>query len=136
MSDPRGSTREGDTFLDRLGELVLLSFATGQTVEGSWFFVNSHRMVPDMTVAIVRTDDGRNTLSGDGTVSGTDPREFDRKLESFLLAEFALGERIVGTWELRYDREELPSWDVSIELGDVEFEGELDGFPLRTPGEG
>lgn len=135
MSDPGGSNRGSDAFLDRLGELVLLSFATGQSVEGSWLFVNGHRMVPDVTVEIVRTDGGRSTLSGDGTVSGTDRRAFDRKLESFLLAEFALGERIVGTWELRYDRAALPAWDVSIEFGELEFVGEADGFPLRTPGE-
>ena len=132
MNDGDATDREG-SFVDRLGELVLLAFATGDSVEGSWYLISGHLMVPDVSVTITRIDDSLGTQPVERTVSSTDPRPFEAKLETFVLSEYAAGEPLAGTWELRYGRQELPAWEVTIEFGDAEAEGDAGGFPLRTP---
>lgn len=114
MADrPRGPAGQ---FVDRLGELVLLSFAAGQDVEGTWALVNDDRMVPDLYVSIDQLGDGRDAPLREPALTGTDVRDFESKLQSFLLREFSEGETVAGTWELRFARAELPAWRVAVEL--------------------
>lgn len=123
----REPTRWGDgSFVDRLGELVLLSYATGQAVEGSWTFVTGDRMIPDLYVAIDRIDGAGGPPADDATVASPDDRAFDAKLERFLLVEFASGKTVAGTWELRYARAELPVWTVDVDIDGVDVEPVLD----------
>lgn len=128
MSDADG----GDAFVDRLGELVLMSFAIGQSVVGSWYFVHTDRMIPDVTVTITATGVG-GSRAGGGTLAGTDPRPFDVKLESFLLAEFAAGEQVAGSWELAYSRGGIPTWTVDVRFDDVGPGSGEDRFQLSPP---
>lgn len=128
MADRAASDDGSGAFVDRLGELLLLSFASGQSVEGDWYLVNGHRMIPDLAVSIARVDGSVCRPPDEGRATVTDTRPFDAKLEGFLLTEFADGESIEGTWELRYPRPELPAWDVDVDLDEVTFESVPDGF--------
>lgn len=130
MSDANGASAGAGTFPDRLGEFVLLAFATGQRVEGEWYLFNAHRMVPDINVTVTRLDAERSGPAEGGTVAATDARPFEVKLESFLLREYADGESIVGTWKLEYARGALPTWSVDVDLGKVSVDANPDEFTV------
>lgn len=126
-------TREsGGPFVERLAELLLLSYAGGQDVEGDWPLVNEDRMVPDLYVSIDPSGGGGDASRQEATVTGTDTRAFESKLESFLLRAFADGEAVAGAWELRFPRAELPAWRVEIELDGVDDQAPLDESTPRS----
>lgn len=135
MSDATGPTGGDGSFLDRLGELVLLAHASGQAVEGSWYIVIDNPMVPDVHVEIVRLDSTPGSGRRGSSVLGAE-RPFEAKIESFLLTAFAEGEEITGTWELWYGGGQLPTWRVVIELGAAGADGGLNGYPVGAHDEG
>lgn len=118
-----GSATPGgdDSFEDRLGRFLLIAHASGAAVEGEWNLRDIHRMVPDVEVVIDRAvTDPDGSGSADGPAR---PPGFEGRLHAFVLERFSEGDDIEGVWTIRYPRETVPDWDVTITLDDAESVG-------------
>lgn len=108
-----------DDFADRLGWIVLKAYASGIKVQGDWVLLDSHDEVPDIVVEIEPV-----SVSYDAQrVTDTDSRlvtAFKSYLQSFLLREFGTGTAIRGDWQVRFVPNALPSWDVTIQLPELD----------------
>lgn len=103
-----------DTFDGRLARLLLVAFARGVDVEGSWTLATDDRVISPLSVTIARADVGPSLAE-----PTSDEPAFADALEHFLLAEFADGVDIEGSWSLRFARQQIPAWDVEVEFSEM-----------------
>lgn len=98
-----------ETFEGRLARLLLVAFARGVDVEGTWDLATDDPIIAPLSVTIARADVGP-TL----TEPTADEPGFADALEHFLLTEFADGVDVEGSWSLRFARQQIPAWDVEV----------------------
>lgn len=131
MTEPPVSTT--DSFVARLGHLLLVAFAAGQSVNGEYDLSTETVMIPRIRVSILREGPGGDSRPDESTVE-LDHEDFGTALETFLLSEYARGVRMEGVWTVRYARPSLPEWSVDVEVADPATGGEDDSAPPETPG--
>lgn len=126
MDSSDGPTDE--PFEREFGRFLLVAYASGDDVEGEWHLMDTDRMVPDINVIVTRLDSGPPVPAfGDGaTFTPSGPADFKRRLQAFVLEQFADGADIEGTWNIRFARGSLPDWEVSIATG-TDFEAARTG---------
>lgn len=118
-------------FEREVGEFLLVAFAAGEDVEGEWRLMDTDPMVPDVSVTVTRIDCGPSVPAADedATFAPGDPEDFKTRLQSFVLERFADGEDIEGSWVVRFAREPLPDWEVTIVTsGDLDVVRTGDGI--------
>jgi|GEM_PF-2527988 len=115
MTEPPVNTT--DTFVSRLGHLLLVAFATGQSVRGEYDLSAQTAMIPEIHVSILRESAGSDRGTGETTVELAH-EEFGTALETFLFSEYARGIRMDGVWTVHYARPSLPEWSVDIEVAE------------------
>ena len=103
-------------FATSIKRFVLLSYAAGWDVEGTWAFVDTDANVPDFVVEITRTNGGTTTCHSDvaGETALTGVEDFKTGLYDVLLGAYAAGHTVTGTWQLRYAPVALPEWELRI----------------------
>lgn len=111
---------DDEGFETRLGRVLLVAFAAGESVEGNWQLTFDDDFVPDVRVSVLRVDPEGDAPSTETTFEPAGYDDFETELRSFLLGEFADGTRIEGSWTVRYAREALPAWDVYVEVNDAD----------------
>lgn len=119
-----GATAE--PFERQLGRFLLVAYASGDDVEGEWHLLDTDPMVPDVTVIVTPIDSGPASPSSseEATFTPNGPTDFKSRFQTFVLERFANNDDIEGTWVVRYARESLPDWEVSISTSaDAEFPG-------------
>lgn len=107
---------DGDSFEWDLGRFLLLAYATGDPVEGSWVLLDPHQMVPDIEVVVDRVDrsSGAPAFDEHATTACRGSPDFKGRLHRFVLEQFSRGSDIDGEWRVRFARMDLPKWNVRI----------------------
>lgn len=98
-----------ETFEDRLARFLLVAFARGVDVEGTWKLAGDDPVISELRGSITRTGEGPTLAEPQA-----DDPVFADQFETFLLEEFAEGVDVEGTWAVRFSRPEIPAWDVDI----------------------
>lgn len=98
-----------ETFEGRLERFLLVAFARGVDVEGTWELATGDPVIAPLSVTVARADVGPTLTQA----TGDDPT-FADALEHFLLTEFADGVDIEGSWAVRFARQPIPAWDVDV----------------------